>query len=183
LEPAQGAQHGYRAAQEMQKNPGRAMRHSRRGVAERCYSVAVLRGGGLVCHRADAQPLYPTWLNQPQAEPLRLLTMPADFVLHSFRHTYCTRLGETGADAFTIMRLMGHGTVAVSQRYVHPSPEAMDYAVTRLEAWNRARWQGVGHKVGRSQGADSGRKLTSYLDSICPGGGTGRHKGLKILCC
>jgi hypothetical protein len=27
-----------------------------------------------------------------------------------------TRLGESGADAFTIMRLMGHSTVTVSQR-------------------------------------------------------------------
>jgi integrase len=56
--------------------------------------------------------------------------MPADFVLHSFRHTFGTRLGETGADAFTIMRLMGHSTVTVSLRYVHPSPEAMENAVS-----------------------------------------------------
>ena len=37
---------------------------------------------------------------------------------HSFRHTYGTRLGEGGADAFTIMKLMGHSTVLVSQLYV-----------------------------------------------------------------
>src|SRR5215472_12659218 len=43
-------------------------------------------------------------------------------VTHSFRHTFGTRLGETGADAFTIMRVMGHSTVTVSQKYVirHP---------------------------------------------------------------
>ena len=41
--------------------------------------------------------------------------MPADFVLHSFRPTYGTRLGETGADAFTIMKLMGHSSVTISQ--------------------------------------------------------------------
>ena len=52
--------------------------------------------------------------------------MPSDFVLHSLRHSFGTRLGESGADAFTIMRLMGHSTVTVSQRYVHPSPEALD---------------------------------------------------------
>ena len=27
---------------------------------------------------------------------------------------------------FTIMRLMGHSTVTVSQRYVHPTPEALE---------------------------------------------------------
>ena len=34
------------------------------------------------------------------------LGVPADCVPHSFRHTFGARLGETGADAFTIMKLM-----------------------------------------------------------------------------
>ena len=46
-----------------------------------------------------------------------------------------TRLGEAGADAFTIMRIAGHSSVTVSQRYVHPSPEALERAFERLEAW------------------------------------------------
>lgn len=33
------------------------------------------------------------------------LELPADFLLHSLRHTFLTRMGEAGADAFTIMRL------------------------------------------------------------------------------
>ena len=45
-----------------------------------------------------------------------------------------TRLGEAGADAFSIMRAMGHGSVAVSQKYVHPTPEAMERAFERLDA-------------------------------------------------
>jgi hypothetical protein len=55
------------------------------------------------------------------------------------RHTYGTRLGEAGADAFTIMRLMGHSSVTVSQKYVHPSPEAMERAVQRLDQMNQGR--------------------------------------------
>jgi len=55
-------------------------------------------------------------------------------VLHSVRHTFGTRLGESGADAFTIMKLMGHSTVTVSERYVHPSPESVERAVERLLA-------------------------------------------------
>lgn len=62
--------------------------------------------------------------------------MPEEFVIYSLRHTYGTRLGEAGADAFTIMRLMGHSSVTVSQRYVHPSPEAMERAVERLQIMN-----------------------------------------------
>jgi hypothetical protein len=45
-------------------------------------------------------------------------------------------LGEAGADAFTIMRLTGHSTVTVSQRYVHPSPEAVELAYGRLLGLN-----------------------------------------------
>jgi site-specific recombinase XerD len=73
------------------------------------------------------------------------LGMSADFVIYSLRHSYGTRLGEAGADAFTIMRLMGHSSVTVSQRYVHPSPEAMERAVERLQALN-----------GRALGPDDG---------------------------
>ena len=52
--------------------------------------------------------------------------------LHSLRHTYLTRLGLAGVEAFTIMRLAGHGSVTVSQRYVHPTPQAMEM---RLRSW------------------------------------------------
>jgi hypothetical protein len=50
-----------------------------------------------------------------------------------------TRLGESGADAFTIMRLMGHSTVTVHQRYVHPSPEALELAYQRMRVMNLRR--------------------------------------------
>lgn len=56
--------------------------------------------------------------------------------LHSLRHTYGTRPGEAGADAFTIVRLMGHPSVTVSLRYVHPTPRALESAVRRLEMLN-----------------------------------------------
>ena len=64
-------------------------------------------------------------------------------VIHSFRHTFGTRLGESGADAFTIMRAMGHSSVTVSQKYVHPTPEAMERAFERLEAMNRMAITGL----------------------------------------
>ena len=53
---------------------------------------------------------------------------------HSLRHTFGTRLGEAGADAFTIMKLMGHSTITVSQRYVHPSTDALERAIGKLSA-------------------------------------------------
>ena len=47
-----------------------------------------------------------------------------------------TRLGESGVDAFTIMRIAGHSSIVVSQRYIHPTPEAVERAFERLQLSN-----------------------------------------------
>jgi hypothetical protein len=39
-----------------------------------------------------------------------------------------TRLGESGTDAFTIMRVADHSSIVVSQRYIHPTPESVERA-------------------------------------------------------
>jgi hypothetical protein len=59
-------------------------------------------------------------------------------------YIYGTRLGESGADAFTNMRLMGNSKIAVSQKYVHPSQEAMARAVQRVQDINQGT-QEAGH--------------------------------------
>lgn len=64
------------------------------------------------------------------------LKVPKDFVIHSLRHTMLTRLGEAGADAFTIMRIAGHSSVTASQRYVHPTRESLERAFDRLQILN-----------------------------------------------
>jgi hypothetical protein len=53
------------------------------------------------------------------------------------RHTFGTRLWC--ADAFTIVRLMGHSTVTVSQRYDSPVPEAVELAFERMTTLNVQR--------------------------------------------
>ena len=55
------------------------------------------------------------------------------------RHTYLTRLGESNADAFTIKKLAGHASILTSQRYVHPTDDRVEGAITRLEAYNAAK--------------------------------------------
>jgi len=58
------------------------------------------------------------------------------FVLYSLRHTMLTRLGESGAEAFTIQKIAGHSRSVISQRYVHPTPTLIENAFTRFEAYN-----------------------------------------------
>lgn len=62
------------------------------------------------------------------------------FVLYSLRHTFLTRLGETGCDVWTLARIAGHNSIKVSSRYVHPSGDAVEFAMSRLG----------GHKIGHS---------------------------------
>lgn len=62
--------------------------------------------------------------NQPSIRP---------FVFYCFRHTFATRLGESGIDAWTLCRIMGWSNVSMSSRYVHPSNEAVLRAVERLQ--------------------------------------------------
>jgi integrase len=63
------------------------------------------------------------------------------FVLYSFRHTFLTRLGESGCDVWTLARIAGHSSIAISARYVHPSEDAVLSAMTRLD----------GHKSGHNR--------------------------------
>jgi len=56
-----------------------------------------------------------------------------DFVMHTLRHTMFPRLGKSGVDAFTIMRIAGHSSIVVSQRYISPTPEAVERAFERLQ--------------------------------------------------
>jgi integrase len=58
------------------------------------------------------------------------------WVLYSFRHTFLTRLGESGCDAWTLARIAGHSSIAISARYVHPSEDAVLNAMSRLSGHN-----------------------------------------------
>ncbi len=88
----------------------------------------------LVLPAKNGRQLSRHWLSE-QFRTLRdELKLPDDCVLHSTRHTFCTRLGESGCDAFTIMRLAGHSSIVISQRYVHPTPMVLENAIGKLGA-------------------------------------------------
>lgn len=55
------------------------------------------------------------------------------FVLYSIRHTFLTRLGASGCPVHTLMRIAGHSSIAMSQRYVHPEHAAVLDAMEQLD--------------------------------------------------
>jgi Phage integrase family len=56
------------------------------------------------------------------------------FVLYALRHTFLTRLGEAGCDAWTLARIAGHSSIAMSARYVHPSEDLVMNVFSRMDS-------------------------------------------------
>lgn len=76
------------------------------------------------------------------------------FVLYSLRHSFLTRLGQSGCDAWTLARIAGHASITISARYVHPSEDAVLNAMSRLGGHK------TGHNKSRTQRVDEERLLT-----------------------
>jgi len=140
LEPVNGARFGFlRVREGKSKNARRIIPLTDRAASmlrERAESAT----SPYVFANREGKPYLGTSINHlhrdacaPKVDGKRRPLFPADFVLHSLRHTMLTRLGESGVDAFTIMRIAGHSSIVVSQRYIHPTPEAVERAFERLQ--------------------------------------------------
>ncbi|HWR14123.1 MAG TPA: tyrosine-type recombinase/integrase [Terriglobales bacterium] len=55
------------------------------------------------------------------------------FVLYDWRHTFATRLGESGVDLATIAAILGHNSLRVVQKYLHPTATHKKAAMERYE--------------------------------------------------
>ncbi len=76
--------------------------------------------------------IEPSTLKKQHHNAIRLSGV-RPFVLYSLRHTFLTRLGESGCDAWTLARIAGHSSIAMSARYVHPSHDAVFHVFARLD--------------------------------------------------
>ena len=55
---------------------------------------------------------------------------------HDLRHTFGTRLGDSGVDINTIASLMGHSDIRMAARYTHPTDKNRKGAVESLTAYS-----------------------------------------------
>jgi integrase len=96
--------------------------------------------------------MEPSSLKKQHARALRLSKV-RPFVLYSLRHTFLTRLGASGCDVWTLARIAGHSSVAISARYVHPSEDSVFAAVEKLSGHSS------GHSEGKQQAEPTSEKL------------------------
>ncbi|MCC6502695.1 MAG: site-specific integrase [Deltaproteobacteria bacterium] len=55
------------------------------------------------------------------------------FRFHDLRHTFATRLIQSGIDIYTVAKLLGHKDIRMTQRYAHHSTESLRIGVEVLD--------------------------------------------------
>jgi Phage integrase family len=125
LTPVNGARFGFLRVREGKSKNGRRVIPLTDGAAAMRRERERSKSSGFVFANREGKPYLGTSINHlhrdaiaPKVEGERRPILQGDFVLHSIRHTMFTRLGESGVDAFTIMRIAGHSSIVVSQRYI-----------------------------------------------------------------
>jgi len=56
-----------------------------------------------------------------------------NFVLYDLRHTFATRMAQAGIDLATLASILGHSSIRIVQRYVHPTAEHKRAAMLRFD--------------------------------------------------
>jgi integrase len=100
--------------------------------------LAKRKGPYLFQHRSDPdRPL--TSVHRGHLVTLRAAKIKPAFRVYDLRHTFGSRSAMAGVDLPTLKELMGHSTITMTMRYVHPTPEHKREAVRKLEQFNVAQ--------------------------------------------
>jgi site-specific recombinase XerD len=91
--------------------------------------VAACPDGPLVTHHGE--PVDRQWVTMTASRALTSINLPR-LTLHWFRGAYATRLRRSGVDTMAIAELLGHESVATTQRYVQVNEDDLAEAVARL---------------------------------------------------
>ncbi len=62
-----------------------------------------------------------------------------DFTFHDLRHDHATRLRSKGVQLSTVKELLGHSTIALTERYAHVQSEELQAAIAAIDTPGKAR--------------------------------------------
>jgi site-specific recombinase XerD len=66
-------------------------------------------------------------------------SMPAGALVHALRHTFATSLARNGASGVELQRLLGHESLATTQRYIDASAREVRAAARSNEVYGTLR--------------------------------------------
>jgi integrase len=72
-------------------------------------------------------------------------------VFHSLRHSFASWLVQAGVSLYVVKEALGHGTMAMTERYAHLAPDAMKGAVNVLNGKGQAKEAAPGKVVALRQ--------------------------------
>jgi integrase len=117
--------------QDSRKTEGLPLSAEALGILRELYQKA--RGGRLFRHEEDGRALVACTVSNLFRHHARRAGL-SGLKPHSLRHTFGTRLGEAGYDAFEIRKLLGHSSVTTTQTYVHPRAMRLREAVEAVSS-------------------------------------------------
>lgn len=82
----------------------------------------------------------------------------ADFRFHDLRHTFASRLVQQGEDLYRVMKLMGHKSYRMVQRYSHLEPGYQVDAIGKLNSY--------GHTLGTAEKEAQKEKAKSLKNMV-----------------
>jgi integrase len=83
---------------------------------------------------APGVPYLGTSLDHLHRRVRASLGMPAEFVIHSLRHSAITRFAQAAPDAWKVRAFARHASIATSERYVHVTARAVGEVIAPLPA-------------------------------------------------
>jgi integrase len=111
-------------------------KNARRTVPLTARAKAILESlprNGTAVFQRNSQRITVGWASHQFTAMRRRLNLPGGMVLHSCRHTFCSRLGAKGVSPYVLQKLAGHASIIISARYCHPDTAQLESAVGLLE--------------------------------------------------